>query len=185
MYRSSQRNCPTDWQDPPPSLKYSFKLRTTVDEWQWIHDVNNLCGGQRNYEGPPNNFISDYAAMQLWVISSLSFQALYTTSEIVSELSTQFPGHLLFSLEIRNLSSIAMKSLIWADCALGRWVVVCWPDLTSCRAWGKSLFRYINIISLLALSFILTHLNSGQFHSILSMCAEKSCRYISFLCVCV
>lgn len=182
---SSQRNCPTDWQDLPPSLKYSFKLRTTVDEWQWINDVNNLCGGQRKYEGAPNNFISEYAAMQLWVISLLSFQALYTTSEIVSELSTQFPDYLLFSLGIRNLSSIAVKSLIWADRASGRWVVVCWPDLTSCRVWGKSLFRHINLILLLALSFILTHLNSGQFCTILSMCAEKSCKYLNFLCVCV
>lgn len=148
------------------------------EDW---NDVNNLCGGQRKYKGALNGFVSEFVAMQLWVISLLFFQAQHTTYEIVSELSTQFPDHLLFSLGIRSLSSIAVKSLIWAYRAAGRWVVVCWPDLAGCRAWGKSLFRHINIILLLALSFILTHLNRGQFCTILSMCAEKLCKYISFL----
>jgi len=145
------------------------------EDW---NDVNYLCGGQRKYKGALNGFISEFVAIQLWVISLLSFQAEYSTSEIVSELSAQF---LWFSLGIRSLSSIAVKSLISEYRAAGRWVVVCWLDLTDCRAWGKALFRHINIILLLVLSFILTHLNSVQFCTILSICAEKLCKYISFL----
>lgn len=137
--------------------------------------MSTICvEAKENTKWLSNGFISEFVAMQLWVICLLSFQAEYSTYEIVSELSTV---SMIFLGDQEPFKHCSEEFDLSISCSreMGGGLLA-WSHRL--QSLGKGTIYYY---LLLVLSFILIHLYSAQFHTILSICAEKLCKCISFL----